>query len=204
MDRPRVGVVQIRRQTRAAYHRAIRSAIREEDESARDKFAECLLKNDKRDFWSEVKKMRRHGKTVPAVVDYCNSPNNISNAFAQSYSRLYTSVPSDIDDIRQVKDQIQSKLSSCNDRFTVTPEDVYKAVQQMKSGKHEGDSLLSSDCIINAPDSALVHLSMLISAMFTHGFILRELVYSTLVPKPKLDACISNNYRSIALCSIIG
>lgn len=62
MDRPRIGVVaQIRRQTRAAYHRAIRSAIREEDESARDKFAECLLKNDKRDFWNEVKKMRRHG-----------------------------------------------------------------------------------------------------------------------------------------------
>ena len=52
----------------------------------------------------------------------------------------------------------------------------------------------------------LVHLSLLISAMFTHGFVLDELTISTIVPipKPKLDACISNNYRSIALCSIIG
>jgi hypothetical protein len=47
---------------------------------------------------------------------------------------------------------------------------------------------------------------MLISAMFTHVFVLKELASSTLVPipKPKLDACVSNNYRSIALCSIIG
>ena len=47
---------------------------------------------------------------------------------------------------------------------------------------------------------------MLISAMFTNGFVLKELASSTLVliSKPRLDACISNSYRSIALCSIIG
>jgi len=46
----------------------------------------------------------------------------------------------------------------------------------------------------------------LITAMFTLGFILSELTVSTIVPvsKDKLDACHSSNYRSIALCSIIG
>jgi hypothetical protein len=207
MNRPHTGVVaQIRRETRAAYHRAIRSAIREEDESARLKFAECLLKNDKRDFWNEVKKIRRHDKTVPTVVDNCNSPERISNVFAESYAKLYSSVPSKDDELGQVNDQIQGKLKSCKDRFTITRDDVIIAVQHMKSGKREGDSLFSSDCIINAPDTLHVHLSMLISALFNHGFVMDELTVSTIVPilKQRLDACNSSNYRSIALCPIIG
>lgn len=207
MNRPHTGVVaQIRRQTRAAYHGAIRSAIREEDESSRLKFADCLLKNDKRDFWKEVKKIRRHGNTVPAVVDNCNSPERIADIFTESYANLYSSVPSLDDELSQVNDQIQAKLKSCTDRFLVTYVDINKAVQQMKSGKREGDSLFSSDCILNAPDSLHVHLSMLISALFNHGFVMDELKVSTIVPisKPRLDACNSSNYRSIALCPIIG
>ena len=55
MGLPHNGVVaQVRRQTRAAYHGTIRSAVREEDDFSRVKFAECLLKNDQRDFWNEV------------------------------------------------------------------------------------------------------------------------------------------------------
>jgi hypothetical protein len=49
--RPREGyVAQIRRATRAAYHRAIRRAIKENDSIARDKLAESLLKNWNGDF----------------------------------------------------------------------------------------------------------------------------------------------------------
>ena len=207
MNRPYDGVVaQIRRQTRAAYHRAIRSAIREEDESARLKFAECLLQNDKRDFWNEVKKLRRHGKTVPVVVDNCNSPDSISSVFAESYAQLYSSVPSEDEEMSQIIDRIQNKLKSSNERFIVTHDDITKAVHQMKAGKREGDGLFSSDCILNAHESLHVHLSLLLSAMFTHGFIIDELTVSTIVPipKPKLNVCVSSNYRSIALGSIIG
>jgi hypothetical protein len=75
----------------------------------------------------------------------------------------------------------------------------------MKAGKREGDGLFPSDCILNAPDSLHVHLSLLLSAMFTHGFVIDELTVSTVVPipKPKLNVCISSNYRSTALGSII-
>jgi len=79
-------------------------------------------------------------------------------------------------------------------------------VQQLKSKKHEGDSSFPSDCVINAPNSLFVYLSLLITAMFTHGFALSELTVSTIIPvlKATLAACYSSNYRSIALCSIIG
>lgn len=110
------------------------------------------------------------------------------------------------DELCHVNDQIQEKLSSCKDRFLVTRVDIIKAVQQMKPGKREGDSLFSSDCILNAPDSLHIHMSMLISALFNHGFVIDELTVSTIVPilKPRHDACNSSNYRSIALCPIIG
>ena len=71
--------------------------------------------------------MRCHGNTVPVVVDNCNCPNSISNTFAQSYAKLYFSVPSDFKEIGQAKEQIQSKSSSCKDRFTVTLDGINKA-----------------------------------------------------------------------------
>jgi len=59
--------------------------------------------------------------------------------------------------------------------------------------------------IINAP-ILCSFIYLLITAMFTHGFILSELTASTiiLVPKGKLDACYFSNYRRITSCSIIG
>ena len=87
---------------------------------------------------------------------------------------------------------IESRVKLSHERFIVTRDDVNKAVEQMKAGKREGDGLFSSDCIINASDSLHVHLSMLISAMFAHGFVLDELTVSTIVPipKPKLDGLV--------------
>jgi hypothetical protein len=120
--------------------------------------------------------------------------------------QLYSSVPSEEEKLSQRSDRIQNKLKSSNERFIVTCDDATKAVHQMKAGKREGDGLFSSDCILNAPDSLHIHLSLLLSAMFAHGFVIDELTVSTIVPipKPKLNVCISSNYRSIALGSIIG
>ena len=94
-----------------------------------------------------MKKLRRHGKTVPVVVDNCNTPDSISNVFAESYAKLYSSVPSEDEEMNQLNDLIQSKLKSCQERFIVTRDDITKAVQHMKAGKREGGGLFSSDCI---------------------------------------------------------
>jgi Reverse transcriptase (RNA-dependent DNA polymerase) len=132
------------------------------------------------------------------VVGNCKSPDSISSVFAESYAQLYSSVHSEDEELSQLGDRTQNKLKSSNERFIVTRDDVTKAVHQMKAGKRES--------ILNAPDSLHVHLSLLLSAMFTHGFVIDELTVSTTVPipKPKLNACNSSKYRSIALGSIIG
>ena len=53
--RPHSGVVvEIIRRTRAAYHYAIRRAKKNETEIVRERFADMILQNKSRDFWSEV------------------------------------------------------------------------------------------------------------------------------------------------------
>ena len=47
---------------------------------------------------------------------------------------------------------------------------------------------------------------MLISSMFSHSTAINNLKFSTIkpIPKNKFNLCDSNNYRSIAICSVLG
>ena len=93
-----------------------------------------------------------------------------------------------------------------NDLFVVTYEDVVFAIRKLKHNKHDGVSLLSSDFSIYVHDMLYVHLAMLISALFSNGFVLDSLCVSTIIPIPKgkNNICESKNYRGIALSSILG
>jgi hypothetical protein len=133
------------------------------------------------------------------VVDNCKSPDSISSVFAELYAQLYSSVPSEDEELSQISDRIQNRPKSSNERFILTRDDVTKAVHQMKASRREGDGLFSSDCILNAPDSLHVHLSLLLSAM-----LLCNVSTIVPIPKPKLDVCISSNYCGIALGLITG
>jgi hypothetical protein len=68
MGRPHDGMVaQIRRTTRAKYHQAIRTAVREEKTLVKEKIAECMLNNRDRDFWKEIKRISSRYNNVPTV-----------------------------------------------------------------------------------------------------------------------------------------
>ena len=77
-------------------------------------------------------RLKRSDVTVKhaMVVDNCNSPESISSAFAETYAKLYSSVPSEDEQMNRVNDQNQGKLKSFNEQFIVTPDDIIKAVQQ--------------------------------------------------------------------------
>ena len=73
------------------------------------------------------------------------------------------------------------------------------------SCSHDVDNMLTSDHFINAPSDLHVHISILFSAMLTHGCIPNLLMNSSIRPIPKghnLSTCNSNNYRGIAISSI--
>jgi hypothetical protein len=198
----------IRRSTRAAYHRAIRQVIREHDEIVKDRIASCLLTGCNRDFWSEIQKIRGHGRSVPSVIDNVNKPEDIANLFASSYRSLFSSVSSDREDMSSVHDAINSKLvsDSVNKIFTVSAKDVAKAVRGLNHGKKDGNNILSSEFFIHAPSQLHVHLSLLFTAIIMHGVVIDDMRTGTIIPipKPGANTCETSSYRGIALSSIVG
>jgi hypothetical protein len=98
------------RRTRTAYHYAIRKIKRDEDIITRERFAVAVTDNDQRNFWSEVKRMRSR-TVISKTVDGQSSVSCIANLFAKRYRDLYTSIPHNESDIRQVMSELQAQLS---------------------------------------------------------------------------------------------
>ena len=205
--RPRSGeVAECMRRTRANYHRAIRQIRKNEDDIIRRRFADALIRDPSRDFWAEVKKMRRIKAGTSMIVDNCSDAESISQLFAAKFQNLFTSVPYQSDDLQCIMSDVEAKLSLGPDCF-VNSQEVLIALCKLKSSKNDGDLGLASDYFINAGSDLSVHIALLFSGIISHGFVPSNLLYSTIIPIPKksgLNATHSDNYRGIALSSIFG
>ena len=112
--RPRDGeVANCMRRTRAAYHYAIRKVRKEEERITRDRFAHALAKNDSRNFWAEVKRIRTKRHTVSRTVDGRQDASSIAALFASKYQQLYTSVAYDANDLLCVINDVDTQLLNC-------------------------------------------------------------------------------------------
>jgi len=186
--KPRTGVVyDIMRQTRARYHYAIRYARRHENDIINDRFANALLLNSRRDFWSEVKKIRRSGSCVSGAVDGVSNASDIASLFARKYEDLYTSVAYDPVVMKQISQELNSSLESTgyDGDCIVDMSDVLGAIGKLKLGKSDGNGVLSTDYFKHAGPELSVHIAMLLNALVIHGCTPADLVTSTIIPIPK-------------------
>ena len=84
--------------------------------------------------------------------------------------------------------------------------DVYDAIKLLRNNKTDGSNQWSNS-IINGCHRLFVYLSILFNLMLKHTFSPKDLLVSTIVPiqkNKKKSLNDSNNYRGIALSSIIG
>ena len=162
------------KRTRNLYHYHVKKCRKSEDLIKRNNFLYSCL-NGSADIFTEIKKLRKSEKVVANSID--GRVENIEEHFAGVYKNLYNSV----DDIyKNVESIIDSK--SIEDVEKVTPDIVMEAV------------------------SRLNHLSIIIKRFLLHAHASNILLLSTLVPiiKDKMgDICSSQNYRSIAISSLI-
>jgi hypothetical protein len=114
--------------------------------------ATAVADNDQRNFLSEVKRMHSCGTVISKTVDGQSSVSCIADLFANKYRDLYTSIPHDESDMRQVMSELQAQLSisplagDCLFSFT----EIKEAISKLKRNKKDGSVGLSSDYIINA------------------------------------------------------
>jgi len=207
--RPRSGIIaDIMRKTRASYHYAIRKVRRNANDIINEKFADALLHNRGRDFWSEARKLRRSNMSVSSVVDGISTADGIADLFASKYQSLYTSVLYDRSEMESIHCLVDKSLSTSSDQHLIVGvSDVTNAINKLKPGKSDGCSGLCSDYFKHAPGVLAVYISLLLSALLTHGTMPQEFLTSTVIPIPKgkgLSVTDAANYRGIALSSIFG
>ena len=203
--RPRQGTVyEIMKRTRHRYHYTVRMLKRNETEEKRRILA---AKIGHRDLWEELNKINPKLRASPPCIDDAVGDDEIANHFASKFESLYTSVPTDEQDISELRRTINSGLrDNPSHAHMCTAPLLQKCLLRLKRGKHDPLSGLDSDHLINGPLVLLTALSHLYNAMIVHGHTPDCLLRSTIIAIPKntnASLCSSDNYRGIALASSI-
>ena len=99
------------------------------------------------------------------------------------------------------------KKEGCTFTHSISIDDVKLAVKKLKSGKSGGSSGIMSDCYVRGTDLLYHYITLLFNCMLVHGVVPEDFRVSILVPIPKgprVDARNSDNYRAVALSSVLG
>ncbi len=206
MGQPHQGdFMEMRRITRAQYHRAVRHTMNHGDKIRTTKMAEAISENRTRNLWSEVHRIKGRNKFSPSSIDGIVGDEEISQLFSDKYDHLYNSVPYDQDEMNKIKEEINVQIMD-NSVYTICYDDVLKGVQHLKLGKSDGEEGLNSDHIINGPKILHVLLCLIFNSMLVHGASPDSMLVGTMVPIPKSKkqlVCTSDNFRAITLSSIV-
>ena len=179
--------------------------------------ARAINDNNSRQLWTEVYKIRNKNYTISNSIDDVSGDVDIANLFSNKYSVLYSYVAfekSALDNLLESNEN--DVVQHCVNKddpvlFThthyITVEQVKYAIHKLKSGKSDCIDGIVSDNFKNGTDLLFTLISLLFSAMLIHGIAPSGLLLSTFVPIPKNkrgNRCNSDNYRQIAISSILG
>jgi len=165
--------------------------------------AHCMLNNDDRNFWAEVKKIRSIRCRRTRIVDGMNDDSSSAETFVRSYKSLLTSVPYNKSDMQALVEE-NARLIGYNgysNDCLITVE-VRNAVQKLNAYKRDGNFELSSDHCLHAGDDLFCYVALLLSSLVVHGHCPEPLNVSTLIPIPKgcnVSHDDSNNYHGLVL-----
>ena len=194
----------IMKRTRNVYHLQIRKCKKAADTLRRNALLDTCI-NGKGNIFSEIRKMRKSPRSAVNSIDGVSK--DIPEHFASIYSRLYNSVDekSKLESLYAVIDS-QISDGDKSEVFKITAEVVKEAVSHLKKNKTDPIFRSTSDCLSNAPPIFFEHLAIVFRSWLIHGHATELLLISTLVPiiKDKMgNLCSSDNYRSIAISSLI-
>ena len=133
--------------------------------------------------------------------------DNFTGQFANVYERIYNSID-DKEEMAKIYSPVNNSLdsNSLKDVDLITTEKIREATLNLKSNRNDPLFIFKSDCLKNAPLSVFEHLKYMIKSFLIHSHVSNALLLATLIPIPKDkmgDLTSSNNYRSIALSSLI-
>ena len=195
----------IMKRTRNKYHLEIRKKKRLLERIKHDNMLNLCLNKDI-DIFKEMRKQRACGKTCATLID--GRSNDIPDYLAGKYEQLYNQVD-DRENLEALESELNMKINHESLRFVdmITPEVVKKAIlNKLKPAKTDPVADISSDFLIHAPEKLFELIARCFKGYIIHARVSSFLLISTMVPliKDKLgDITSSNNYRSIAISSVV-
>ena len=211
-DRPQSGIIDnIRRTTRANYHKARKYALKHENVIQSDNLVDSLQNESSREFWSKVRRCRGSKPRQTHQVDGKREPEEIAEVFKSKFSNVYNVVSYSQDDMNELNRDISTFINSYEGEgeqpHLITPEDVKFGLSKLKMGKKDGWLQITSENLLHGSDLLHGHLSLLFSCMMSHGYSPGGMLVGTMVPLPKgrfAAKSKSVNYRAITLSSLLG
>ncbi len=156
-----------------------------------------------RDFHSEIKKIKVCMQPIPKCVNEKSEPTEIAELFAEKSKQIFNSNPSNKNDIETLMSDLCRMITSDSgsiNHAVITKDKVDKAINHLKSNKHDDDCV--SDHFIHSPPEIRKKVSLFYSCML-YGHTQHCMHLLTLIPiiNNKLgNSQNSDNYRGIALC----
>ena len=210
--RPLAGTVaDIRRRTRARYHSMLRRVKRNEGLLQSAKMAENFVANNRKEFWTEVKKLKGGASKTPACIDGSHGDDSIAQVFGRKYQQLFNHVSYNDDEMDALLTRIdenveQHSMLDCN-THNILVCDVIAMSKQLKQCKSDGNEGLYSNHIIRASHRFHCSLALLFNSLLLHASVPSGFALCTIIPIPKnkrKSLNDSDNYRAIALSSVLG
>ena len=203
----------IRQKTRSQYHYAVRQAIINSYILKSNSIAQTFAKNDPSKFWQDIHTFIGKKSISPNNIDGETDSNKIANNFACKYEELYNTVSFNQIVMNKLMQNVTSDIKhrciddGCNSQHHISVTNIESAMKHIKSNKKDGFHDVSTSYLIHASSVLYIHMSLLFTAMLHHGFSPSQFLFSKLIPivkNKRKSLHDSNNYRAIALSSIIG
>ena len=140
-NRPQSGVIsEIRRKTRADYHRNIKVVQRNSEKLRHIKMVEDIASNNSRNLWQEIKRIKGCNKSLPISIDGVFGDKNIADAFSDKFERYITLFHIyDSNELDSIKCSLESEVkykcacNKCNCHLIGVTLDVVKTAKIIKT-----------------------------------------------------------------------
>ena len=172
-----------------------------------------FAENDPSKFWQDIHKFIGKKRISPNNIDGETDSNKIANNIACKYEELYNTVSFNQIEMNELMENVTSDIKhrciegGCNSQHHISVTNIESAMKHIKSNKKDGFDDVSTSHLIHASSVLSIHMSLLFTAMLHHGFSPSQFRFSKLIPivkNKRKSLHDSNNYRAIALSSIMG
>ena len=191
----------MKNRTKARFKAALKFIKKNENTLKKEGLAKHLANKNYIGFWKEIKRINNSNVPLPNVIDDVSGYDKILKLWSSHYSDLFNCLENS-----GIKEDFIKGNVQYSENLEINYSEIKSAICNLENGKSCGLDNIQGEHLKNCCNRIIPLLKMSFTSMLVHGFLPKSLTSVVLVPiiKNKSESiCKSNNYRPIALVSIL-